>query len=629
MGISNAPLSNTSVSQTRYASASSINTPVYDIDGWRTGDLISTDIVFLSTTSELAFQLSSPCQFNDATYPGDRSELAVASFYTADISSPPALQLPLVMSTFADDFPLNTQLSNTDGTNSVFAYITDSQTSIGDQKYFYNAQFSAKQALNTISMTPEAVQLEFVNNYIDPLTGPQTQTQSSLHYVFQTEPVDVTSTTGIVFQNVVTDAQQVSGIYTPTTSSLFYFDVLGSNFGQNVVSSCFASAYLMKNSQFIGPQSNYTSNVYIFNGGTEITTLPFPINTELTMSSVTLRLNPDVYQIHDDPKEIILAAKFQPAAPQTAPNVFYSSLTSTMFIDTVSMNTYSTFSNTLGPNGLRVLSLLPREEDPGTQYNMNDGVDDFGNIGEGLNVNVSSFFSVTYDNQFNISTSVYYNHTSSLQEVYTNPYSRELLYTKGTYIHPAGYNFSQFNPALIGQSGATYPDFTYDLVNDDNFGFRYASFAYESPIYSEPTAFQHMYIKVKNPSAVGTVDDNRATNTFFPSDLVQPYFISSMKVRMHAKVFGLYNAGIDIVEESSWVNGFAAVDETMFNDSIYDVAACHGASTFGADIEYKVQFNRRFYTKIGSIVRIGISQDGSAYSGDPITFDAVQIRWSD
>ena len=98
---------------------------------------------------------------------------------------------------------------------------------------------------------------------------------------------------------------------------------------------------------------------------------------------------------------------------------------------------------------------------------------------------------------------------------------------------------------------------------------------------------------------------------------------------MHVKALGVYNAGVELLSESSWVNGFTAVDEITFNDEIFDIPACHGASTIGSDIRYKVQINRRLYTKLCPIVRIGISQDGSAYSGEPITFDAVHISLSD
>ncbi len=624
------PLSNTSYEQTRYATQSTVNTPRYYGNGWATGDLISTDIVFLSTTMGLTFQLSTVCQFNDATYPGDRSTITANTYFT-DTTPVTTNSVTLILSTFADDFPLDTSLSNIQGDNILRAYITDSESTVPNQKYFYNAQISGTQSINTISMLSESIQVTLKNHTLAVESEPEVQAQSTIEYIFQTEPVSNTSTTAIVFQNVVTGAEQVSGIYTPTTSSLFYFDVLGSNIGNHVVSSCFASAYLTMNSLRIGPQENYTSNLHIYNGLSEITTLPFPMDTTLTLSSCTLRLYSNVYQIHADPKPVYIAAKIQPAAPQTRPNIFTSTLTASIFIDTVSMNTISTFDKTTGPNGLRVLSLLPRDDLYGTSNNMNDGVDEMGNIGQGLNVTLNSYFDVDFANVFTVSPDVHYNHTSTMSTIYTDFYSRELLYTRGTYIHPAGYDFSQFNPALIGKPGAIYPDYTYDLVYDENFGFRYASFAYESAEYPVPTAVQYVYVTIKNPSALGTVQDDRTSNTFFPNDLVPPYYISSMKARMHVKVFGVYNAGTDFQSESSWVNGFTAIDEITFDDSVYNMPACHGASTIGAgaDIEYKVQINRRLYTKLCPIVRIGISQDGSEYSDDPITFDAVQVRFSD
>lgn len=620
------PLSNTSIRQTRYATLSTVNTPRYYGDGWATGDSIRMDVVFLSTTLGLTFQLSTVCQFNDATYPGDRSTITANTYFT-DTANVTTNSVTLTLSTFADDFPLNTTLTAIDGDNILRAYITDSASAVPNQKYFYNSQISGVQYINTISMLPEAIQVTLENHSL--AAEPEVQIRPTAGYVFQTEPVSNTSTTAILFQNVVTDAEQVSGIFTPTTSSLFYFDVFGSNIGNHVVSSCFASAYLTMNTTLIGPQSNYASNVYIYDGIAEVTTLPLPMDTTLTLSSCTLRLNPNVYQIHADPKPVYIAAKFQPAAPQTKPNVFVSSLTSAIFIDTISMNTISTFDKTTGPNGLRVLSLLPRNDLYGTSNNMNDGVDSMGNIGDGLNVTTNPYFNVDFANVFTVSPDVHYNHTSTISTIYTNFYSRELLYTRGLYIHPAGYNFSQFDPAVIGRPDAIYPDYTYDLVYDENFGFRYASFAYESVVYPVPTAIQYVYVTIKNPSELGTVQDDRTLNTFFPNDLVAPYYISSMKVRMHVKVVGLYNAGTDFRSESSWVNGFTAIDEITFDDSVYNMPGCHGASTIGADIEYKVQINRRLYTKLCPIVRIGISQDGSEYCGDPITFDAVQVRFSD
>lgn len=626
--LDNLPLSNTSYSQTRYASASTVNVPCHFPTGWSTCSYISTDVVFLSTTMGLTFQLSSPCYFNDPSYPGDRDNITVDTYFT-DTANITTNSARLTISTFQDDFPLNSTLSSIYGANTLYAYITDSQTDISHQKYFYDSQLSGVQTVNTISMIPEQIQLTLSSFYIDTVVGPVPLTASSMQYIFQTEPVHATSTTGIVFQNIVTDAQQVSGIYTPTTSSLFYFDLLGSNIGKNIVSSCFATAYLSKNGYMIGPQSNYNSNVNIYNGLTEVTSLPLPVDVTLNLSSCALRLNPNVYQIHDDPKPIYIAGKLQPAAPQTQPNTFFSSLTSTMFIDTVSMNTISTFDKTTGPNGLRVLSLLPRDDYSVTPDNIEDGVDDMGAMGQGLNVTTTGLFTVGFDNSFIVDPSVYYDHTRTISTIYNDYYSRELLYTNGSYIHAAGFNFNQFNPALIGKPAGVYPDLTYDLVYDNNYGYRYASFAFESIIYPVPTPIQYVYITIKNPSLVSTIQDVRANNTCFPSDLVPPYYISSMKVRMHVKAIGLYNAGTDFQSESSWVNGFTAIDEITFDDTVFDMPACHGTSTIGADIQYKVQINRRLYTKLCPIVRIGISHDGSAYSGDPITFDAVQVSLSD
>jgi len=626
--ISSLTLSNTSYTQTRYACASTMNVPQYTGDGWSTCYYISTDVVFLSTTMNLEYQLSCPCQFNDTTYPGDRSTITVDTYYT-DIYNVQTNSLTFAISSFQDDFPLNLWISTIADTNTMSSVITDSKTSLPEQKFFYDLQIRGTQTIDTISMIAEQLQVSLTNDAIDSTIGGYSQTNSSITYFFQTEPVHATSTTGIVFQNIVTGAQQVSGIFTPTTSSLFYFDMLGSNIGKNVVSSCFATAYLSKNGYLIGPQSNYNSNVYIYDGTDEVTSLPLPVDITLNLSACTLRLNSNVYQIHDDPKHVYIVAKFQPAAPQTQPNTFYSSLTSTIFIDTVSMNTVSTFDKTTGPNGLRVVSLLPRDDYPVTPDNIEDGVDELGNAGQGLNVTTSGHFAVGYDNVFSIDPSVIYDHTRTLSSIYTDYYSRELLYTNGSYIHSAGFNFSQFNPALIGQPDGVYPDYTYDLVYDENFGYRYASFAYESVVYPEPTPIRYVYVTIKNPSLVSTIQDVRANNTCFPADLVPAYFISSMKVRMHVKALGVYNAGVELLSESSWVNGFTAVDEITFNDEIFDIPACHGASTIGSDIQYKVQINRRLYTKLCPIVRIGISQDGSAYSGEPITFDAVHISLSD
>ena len=72
-----------------------------------------------------------------------------------------------------------------------------------------------------------------------------------------------------------------------------------------------------------------------------------------------------------------------------------------------------------------------------------------------------------------------------------------------------------------------------------------------------------------------------------------------------------------------------------FDDSVYDVGGCATVSTSGADVYYKVQFDRRYFTSIYPIVRVGISRDGSAEvlpPGSeylPITFDGLNVNISD
>jgi hypothetical protein len=232
-----------------------------------------------------------------------------------------------------------------------------------------------------------------------------------------------------------------------------------------------------------------------------------------------------------------------------------------------------------------------------------------------------------------VSSFVNYSHTSSLSTFTTNPYSRELLYTSGRYIHPAGYNFSPFSGVPLGKPAAIYPDFTYDMYFDETKGNRFASFLFEQPAFTSPTPFQYMMIAIHNPNYISTITAARANN-FFPASPVVPYLISSMRVHLHAKVIGEYCTGAMQTVETAWVNGFKQIDELTFDDSTYDVGGCSAVyvPSIGSNAGYMytyIHFNRRFYTKIGAVVRLGISYDGSIYSGDPLTFDAVSISFSD
>jgi hypothetical protein len=171
------------------------------------------------------------------------------------------------------------------------------------------------------------------------------------------------------------------------------------------------------------------------------------------------------------------------------------------------------------------------------------------------------------------------------------------------------------------------------MYYDENKGNRFATFLLEQSVLAQPTPLQYMMIAIHNPTFISSITNNRATN-FYPNNPVQTYLISSMRIHLHAKVIGNYDVGGIESVETAWLNCFKQVDEMTFDDSVYDVGACSAiyAPNNGSNAGYMytyVQMNRRFYTKIGALIRVGISYDASIYSADPITFDGVSVSFSD
>ena len=68
-----------------------------------------------------------------------------------------------------------------------------------------------------------------------------------------------------------------------------------------------------------------------------------------------------------------------------------------------------------------------------------------------------------------------------------------------------------------------------------------------------------------------------------------------------------------------------------FSDADFDAGACIAVSATSSNVSYKVMFNRRFYTKVVALVRVGIARDGSVLSGSdyPITFNGIRTTISD
>ena len=633
--ISSVSLLNQNISGGLASANSSTITYTSHNNGWTIGPYISTDVLFFSVSTPLRCVMSTIAQFNDVTLPGDRSTMAVEMVYT-NVDNNPLIASRLVLSTFMDDFPLNVDLITQTDTSSAKIDIQDSHIEPSYRHFYYNFLMQGEQNISTISTENQILQFN-IQNHTNTGTHLNKQVLSSQTYVFQTDQDSPFSTLDIHFNGQITSTGQVSGLYTPSQTSQVCFDMVGINFANMFTASTFAHAQIGYIEQYTstvvytGPRENYKQNVHIWNGTNEVTSLPFPQNTKLTMSSLCVGLYPNVYTNPVSTPTLFLAGAFVAASPLQTQSTFISTFNSPIFIDTVSLSTISSFTNTSAPYGQRVSNLLPRIGSPGTANNMGDSISITGDSGQGLNVSLDNFFSLNYPNIFMVSTAVVYNNASTISSIYTNTNSRELLYTQGRYTHPAGYDFSQFSGQAIGVPNAVYPDFTNDLLNDVNNGYRYASFTYETPVLATPTPYQFINVRIVNPSKVANVGFDNNANTYFPCTPVDPYVVPYMNVRIHAKYYGAYDTGTYQTVQSEWINGLKECDQTMFNDQIFDIGGCYYASTIGNDIVYSIQMNRRFYTKVGYIVRIGISRQGSyADAGiDAITFDGIRTWLTD
>lgn len=603
----------------RTANSGTLKYMSYSPSGWSIGQNVSTDVLFLSTIGNAVVQTSTLVQWNDRSYPGDRSTFTVRGFLSG------AEAAVFHVSSVNQDFPTET-LSTMTGANELKTTITDSQTALGYDKYFYNASIEASVQVNTISLVAQSAQISLEQHVIPSYTGTiATRELSSQIYYFQTEPVNPTVTTDIVFNNRVTSTTQIAGLYTPSPSSEFFFEIQGSNVAYNFAGANFARAAVMLDNTS-GPQTTIASNVYILDGATPVTTLPLPQNTILRFSTASAFVGPNLYNDPNDPKPFKLAATLTPANPQTVPAAYVSTLTSNVFVDTVS---YGTFADPSSSNGLRIMSQLPRPEIAFTEYNILDDVGNTGAANIGLNVNLSTLYTVDSNSEVLLDSSLTYQHTSSLSTLYTSFYSRELLFTNATFVHPAGYNLSAFDGAYIGVPSAVYPDFTYDQIYDLNYGYRYATFAISPPLFDPPASYLYLNIRLHNVSGTGTVGASRSANNYFPDAPVDASLVAQTKVRMHAKLVGAHISETFQTYETAWLNCFKQVSPFQFTDDAYDIGACDSVIMDGADVVYKIQINRRFYQKMCAFIRVGIAQDGSQYSGSPITFQSITITPSD
>ena len=601
--------------------------------GWNIVTSTVKDVFYaVSAGTPLSFKLSTAVQFNDETYPGDRNEISISAKYIDRNSA--IITNTLDLNTAGDDFTLNTLLTTTVGQIGLSTIISDTESVSIYEKYYYKANVSGNFTVAYISPGDNSVSVNIKNRNIPNFNADIIEQNFSTNYKFVTEPYNQAAITSVVYTTDVIASVPVSGLYTPAIGAEFMFDIHGSNFAYNYIGSNFGTGELLLGGAVISPIQSYTSSVRIYNGTTEVITLPIPQNTNLHLSTCRVKLNSNVYHNQIEPVNFDLRGTLNPANPIDTNLSFINTLTPSLFIDTVSQYNMGQFTSPEGEYGQRVLSWLPRLETPGTINNMNDGVS-AGNIGTGLNVSISSFYIIESNYNIMISSANTYQHSSSISSFYTDIYSRELIYTNGMYMHPAGYNFSVFNSVFLQVPTALYPDFTHDLVDptgDVNHGHRYASFAYLTPSFPVPTAQQYVKITLQGIQ-VGETTTTREDNNVFPNAPVIADNIQYMKTRMHVKLIGIHNPLTNEPFETGWINCWKIKLNQIFDDTIYDVGGAVAVNHTPSGWEYTVQINRRFYTNVLVLVRIGIAQDGSLYSGSltgqQLSFTSVSVNLSD
>lgn len=604
-------------------------------NGWSIGTNLSTSAVFLASTQLMTYNINGVVRFNDPSYPGCRSNVIQTSVFT-DIDLVPQI-ISLTQTPIGDDFVLDTTTGAAINNNFLSSLLTETEILPQNQKFYYETQLSGGQLVSNVSIDAQHLQFQqttsLISGYNDPI---EDKIVSTPLYAFVAESGTFYGNSGIRYDSSITSSVQVSGLYTPQIGSEFLLDIYGSNFIYNFTqNSNMGAAQLYFDTTAITPLTNYTSSIRIYDGTTELTSTPFPIDTDLHLSSVGVRLNALVYQDPSDPKTYEFKTLPTPANPAESRGLRTTNIGSNMFVDSISASRFSSFTNMNTSNGLRILSLLPRLEVPGTVYNMNDGVSASGQTSNGLDVSVSTYLIMGFSNQITVSSAIHYNHTSSISSFYTNPYSRELIFTNGYYTHPGGLDYSLFRGEPLGYSNAIYPNFNTDLSNDVNFGNRYATFLFNSYSNNTPVPYQFATIRVRNPSAVSTITNSRLYNYAFPDTITPDAYLQYQKVRMHMKLLGATNLGTYLEFETSWINCLKGVSYIGFDDNVFDTGGLVSVTTSGNDVLYKVQFERRFYTSLYPVIRVGISRDGSAENlpADdaylPITFDGVTVTVSD
>jgi len=639
---------NTTTSLTRTANDPGVQLLQYNASGWSIQSPLAYDVFYLSNNdgndTPLTFTTSS-VQFNHTSFPGDRSTISYTVVYSnTDATTPSTLELAI--SSINNDFSL-IQYTKFGNPIDLYVYLTDVFSNNTANSNFYYQASSIGYLVPEVNIStsaggapfPNSLYIVQSNRQITSYNGAITSNlQSSLTYNFYCQPYLFPPTQpALTYNNVCCNATQVSGLYTPDCNATFYYDFTTNEIGYLFVGSNLGQGTLTLGNTIAGPTTTYTSNIIICNDldGTLLSNLPFSRDILLRFSTVSAVINATQYTPPGTTNALVISTVVTGHNPsgviRASSNLTIQTGGSNVYIDTYSAAGARNFSNISTINGLRITTNLPVPGQGWSVSNIGDSVDSNGMAGGGLSTLYNAtLISMTAGSVGFVSSVLYYQHTSSLSTSYSDYYSRELQFASNTYIHPAGTNYSGFNATPLGITGYGYPDFTNDLSWDCNFGYRYATFAYQSNCSN--TRQQFLYVTVNAPSALGGIQSlDRDSNSFWPNSLVvAPVLMSSMKVRLHAQLYYSFTSGTLQSNTTQWVNGFKPSPPFGFNDSVFDTGGGIAVSTLnaGTAVQYKIQFNSRIYNNIIALVRVGIAKDASISNASPITFQSINIAFS-
>lgn len=565
---------------------------------WNIDNTISS-VTYLSSQI-LHYGLSQSVKFNDETYPGTLSNVILQTY----VNSIETDKITLSSITETRDFPLNIWMSSLNGTR---VRITDSAIDEPYQKFFYNIE-AISEINNPSNMQTAFMSLTYpwITSYNSPFI--YNRTFSTPMQTLYIDDIGYPSTAAILYTSTITNKTYVSGIETLSPSSELSCDIYGVNFAKNYGSSNgFAYAQLYKNDFSIGDYINYKSSMIITYDNQIISNLPLPQYSTLNISSCYINVNNGIYQNPLIPENLSIKAAI--INPYISTNILSTIIGFGPFIDTISVS-----SIIGGIDNNRLCALIPRSDLLITDTNIFDTV---GNA-IGLNTDISSFVNIAYNGDVSITSSIVYNHLSTISTIYTNYYSRELIYTGGIYRNPNGLNYTQFS--------ASMPNFSNDLITDINYGHRYAQFIYNNFIYENPISKQYINIRIINPNAVGNIiTGTRIGNDKFPDTPIISTDLQYVKLNLYVKLITTYIDGSLKKSESEWINCLKLIDYNIFDETLFDIGGCIAVNIDNSDIIYKVQIKRREYMRIVAIVRIGIANDTDI----PITFKNITATITD